>query len=551
MIKSKGWTSISNKILNSKEISLNAKGLFLYLKSKPQYYNFAVHRIQAETKDGNKKIRSCIKELKEYGLLEIKARFNHIGQARGANYIVSKQKASKNWTPISNDILTDPSLSFKAKALFAYLKSKPKEWDFAVYRMKSQLKEKDSGIRSGLKELKNEGYLDYYIRHNKVGKASGQNYILCESKNANLKGLSTFKGIRKSCIQQRGIQSKTDISKTDISKTIHSNKKEKIIKKKKDFADTRRIARIRDTEIRMNAFLNDPLFIEVKNRYFDGKLTESLLLSVRIFLGSYPDCKLSTLIKYVIEFNTKLNILTEKDLRLKNTIRIQSNKQLKPKYKSTKKPFEYKTKHWHPSYDKTVKDVGKVSEAEIKQSYKSRLDVYKQNGVEVPIDVKIQAYKVEGKDTSQLEKTLDKPSNKNIDIVKQNIDYSELKPLLTKLNTIQGMVLVNKNLSLEFLQKTKLKDGNGQRSISYFIPSLEDVNKDNIDYKIKEVIEGIKGYMDRKQPDNPKPKPEKSVKGNLNLKSSLFKYYTQKIPKFDNWLQSNKLELNKVLHDYE
>ena len=50
--------------------------------------------------------------------------------------------------------------------------------------------------------------------------------------------------------------------------------------------------------------------------------------------------------------------------------------------------------------------------------------------------------------------------------------------------------------------------------------------------------------MDRKQPDNPKPKPEKSVKGNLNLKSSLFKYYTQKIPKFDNWLQSNKKTLN-------
>lgn len=49
---------------------------------------------------------------------------------------MAKLNRPKNdFTIVSNFLLNDKTLSFKAKGLFAYLFSKPDDWDFSVERI--------------------------------------------------------------------------------------------------------------------------------------------------------------------------------------------------------------------------------------------------------------------------------------------------------------------------------------------------------------------------------------------------------------------------------
>jgi hypothetical protein len=58
-----------------------------------------------------------------------------------------------------NSLLNNPSISLKAKGLFAFLQSKPEGWDFSVAKIQAQVKEGKDSITEGLKELELAGYL--------------------------------------------------------------------------------------------------------------------------------------------------------------------------------------------------------------------------------------------------------------------------------------------------------------------------------------------------------------------------------------------------------
>lgn len=54
---------------------------------------------------------------------------------------------------IPNHILRDKRISLKAKGLWAYIQSKPDNWDFSAERIARECTDGKDGIRSGLKEL--------------------------------------------------------------------------------------------------------------------------------------------------------------------------------------------------------------------------------------------------------------------------------------------------------------------------------------------------------------------------------------------------------------
>lgn len=75
---------------------------------------------------------------------------------------MAKQKLKKQDTgfaQVKNEVLCDSTLSLKAKGLFAYLYSKPDNWDFSGHRMASECKETKDTIYKVLKELEEAGYL--------------------------------------------------------------------------------------------------------------------------------------------------------------------------------------------------------------------------------------------------------------------------------------------------------------------------------------------------------------------------------------------------------
>lgn len=68
--KSTGFAQISNDFLNDEGLTFKAKGLFSYLYSKPEGWNFEAERISENSKDGIKAVYSALKELEKNGYLK-------------------------------------------------------------------------------------------------------------------------------------------------------------------------------------------------------------------------------------------------------------------------------------------------------------------------------------------------------------------------------------------------------------------------------------------------------------------------------------------------
>jgi hypothetical protein len=92
---------------------------------------------------------------------------------------MSKIRIQNRFGVVPNALLNQPTISLKAKGLYAYIQSKPDGWEFSSERIANDHSDGRDGIRSALKELEQNGYL---IRE-KVRTQSGKfemNYLLCE-----------------------------------------------------------------------------------------------------------------------------------------------------------------------------------------------------------------------------------------------------------------------------------------------------------------------------------------------------------------------------------
>lgn len=72
---------------------------------------------------------------------------------------INFKKEKIPFTQVANCVLFDPNLSGKAKGLYAYLYSKPDDWDFALDRITKDFKDGRRAIYTGILELEEAGYL--------------------------------------------------------------------------------------------------------------------------------------------------------------------------------------------------------------------------------------------------------------------------------------------------------------------------------------------------------------------------------------------------------
>lgn len=63
------FTQVANTVLNDPELSAKAKGLYAYLYSKPDGWDYAIDRIARDFTDGRKSINSGLQELEHAGYL--------------------------------------------------------------------------------------------------------------------------------------------------------------------------------------------------------------------------------------------------------------------------------------------------------------------------------------------------------------------------------------------------------------------------------------------------------------------------------------------------
>jgi hypothetical protein len=57
-------------------------------------------------------------------------------------------------------IWRDSSITMKAKGLFAYMKTKPYNWDFSCKRIASEMRDSLNTVQNAMKELEDFGYLN-------------------------------------------------------------------------------------------------------------------------------------------------------------------------------------------------------------------------------------------------------------------------------------------------------------------------------------------------------------------------------------------------------
>lgn len=89
----------------------------------------------------------------------------------------------KGFTTVDNTVLEDINLSWKAKGLFVYLWSQSDEWNFYEREVMKHSTDGLAGLRSGIHELENRGYL-LRKRERKGGKVKGSVWLLKDSPNS-------------------------------------------------------------------------------------------------------------------------------------------------------------------------------------------------------------------------------------------------------------------------------------------------------------------------------------------------------------------------------
>ena len=97
-----GFTIVINKIINYELLSLKAKGLYLFIASKPSGWNFSIPGIASQNKENKAAIRSGLHELEEYGLLVRTSLKGSNGKFSGYRYTVTANLITKGLPPSSD-----------------------------------------------------------------------------------------------------------------------------------------------------------------------------------------------------------------------------------------------------------------------------------------------------------------------------------------------------------------------------------------------------------------------------------------------------------------
>jgi len=118
------FTSVSNEFLRDDRISFKAKGLFCYMFSMSDGWNFTIRSIATQQKDGHDSIQSALEELKQYGYVQYEKHSNGTGTYHlddepktekpnqenpimGKSLPIKKEQLPKNKNNIDNSLIDE------------------------------------------------------------------------------------------------------------------------------------------------------------------------------------------------------------------------------------------------------------------------------------------------------------------------------------------------------------------------------------------------------------------------------------------------------------
>ncbi|MDC2841629.1 conserved phage C-terminal domain-containing protein [Limosilactobacillus mucosae] len=132
-----------------------------------------------------------------------------------------KKQYTKGFTTINNDILNDTELSFKAKGLFSYLWSLPDDWVYYETEVTKHSTDGRGSVRSGLKELEEQGYLKRGRKRNDKGQLVNADWQLADTPMFKKRTLDK-RTLEKRTLENRTLLN-TNLTNEKLTKEEHTN----------------------------------------------------------------------------------------------------------------------------------------------------------------------------------------------------------------------------------------------------------------------------------------------------------------------------------------
>ena len=132
---------------------------------------------------------------------------------------MAKTTIKNRYGTTPNDLLNNNLISFKAKGLYAYIQSKPDDWDFSVEKISFQSKESAEAITTGLRELETFGYLHRVRFQNHFGHWEIE-YILQSTPS------DKYQCLENPCMENPYTGNDSNNSKKESSKKENSNQED-------------------------------------------------------------------------------------------------------------------------------------------------------------------------------------------------------------------------------------------------------------------------------------------------------------------------------------
>lgn len=94
---------------------------------------------------------------------------------------IIKHNYTRCYTVIDNTCLQDPTMSLKAKGLYAYLMSLPEDWVLHQTELKRHFKDGKDSIRTAMNELIEKGYVTKTDTRNELGQIVDCTYLVYDT----------------------------------------------------------------------------------------------------------------------------------------------------------------------------------------------------------------------------------------------------------------------------------------------------------------------------------------------------------------------------------
>ncbi|MFC8428052.1 hypothetical protein [Streptomyces sp. NPDC057253] len=187
------FTQIANALFRDSRLSFRAKGIFGYVSTHADGWQVTIADLVRLGPDGREAVRAGLRELEAHGYL-VRERLRRADGTLGevvycitdrpaawdmtrieADSVIASPQAQHaggfgagirrgvmagdRFTQVANGLFRAAGLSFKAKGLFGLLSTHREGWRMTVTGIARRGREGESAIRSGLKELEQQGFL--------------------------------------------------------------------------------------------------------------------------------------------------------------------------------------------------------------------------------------------------------------------------------------------------------------------------------------------------------------------------------------------------------